>query len=116
MLTLLKFKAVLAILIGFIISIVFFTEIACISKNTDEYIHVYNISRDSVEWKYQSIDNFKNWNLIAAIIGVFYVSLNVWSLMGKNIKIKYALFILDLILIFLIFINFYFWSESGFNH
>lgn len=111
-----KIKSLLAITIGLVMTLVFFSEIRAITENPIDYINVYQISKNSPEWKFQSIKNFQKWNIIAGIIALLYVSLNGLSLFTKQVKIKYAILIIDGLLIITAIVNFCIWSTSGFDH
>ncbi len=111
-----KIKSLLAIGIGLVIALVFFSEISAITQNPIDYTNIYHISKSSIEWKYQSIENFQKWNLIAGIITLLYVVLSALSLFMKQTRIKYAILFVDGLLVVISIVNFYIWSTSGFDH
>ena len=111
-----KIKSLLAIVIGLVIALIFFSEISAVTENPIDYINVYHISKNSTEWKFQTIENFQKWNIVAGIIALLYVSLNGLSLFTKQVRIKYAILILDGLLIITGIVNFCIWSASGFDH
>ena len=80
------------------------------------YITVCQSSKECTEWKFQTIENFQKWNIVAGIIALLYVSLNGLSLFTKQVRIKYAILILDGLLIITGIVNFCIWSASGFDH
>lgn len=116
MMNLIKIINLLAITVGLIMALVFFSEFRSITENPIDYTNVYHISPNSPEWQFQSIDNFQNWNIVAGIVALLYVSLNGFCLFTKQIKFRYAIMILNVILIITAIVNFYIWSASGFDH
>lgn len=116
MMTFLKIKSIFIIIVGLIFAVVFVSEIGAINENAEEYIKIYGISESSPEWKYQSVDNFKKWNVIIGLLVLFYVFLNGLSLITKKLSTKYLVLIIDVLIMMLMIINFCLWSASGFDH
>ncbi|MCW1147154.1 hypothetical protein [Flavobacterium lacisediminis] len=111
-----KINSILLIVISIIIAFGLFLEINTISKNSVEYIHVYSISENATEWKYQSIENFKKWNLLLGILVLAYAALNGFALLTKNHIVKKLVFAINIFMVIFLLFNFFEWATSGFDH
>ena len=112
----LKIKAIIGIILALLFGIVCLFDYLSVGGNSSEYQIVYHFSETSQYWKFQSIGNYRVWNLIQISICSIYVILNVFFLIKGSKHLKYALFAIESLAVIWVTLQVYQWYGSGFDH
>lgn len=112
----LKIKAIIGILLALLFGIVCLFDFLSVSGNPSEYQIVYHFSESSQYWKFQSIENYRIWNLIQISISSIYIILNVFFLIKGSKYLKYVLLTIESLVIIWAILQVYQWYSSGFDH
>lgn len=112
----LKIKAIIGIIVALLLGIVCLFDYFSINIDSSEYEMIYHISKDSSYWRFQSIENFKIWNVIQISLCSIYILLNIFFLIKEGKYIKYVLLAVESLVIILIILQILLWYGSGFDH
>jgi hypothetical protein len=111
-----KIKAFVGIIVALLFSIVCLSEFLSVVEYSAEYQMVYHFAENSEYWKYQSIENYKLWNLTQAVVSSIYILLNVVYIRKRSTNVQYVLLMLESIAIISVIQHLYQWYSSGFDH
>ena len=114
--TALKIKAIIGIILALLFCTVCLFDYFSISKDSFEYEMIYHISKDSSYWKFQSIENFKIWNLTQIGLCVFYILLNIIFLIKRSKYMKNIMLAVESLVIIWVILQIFQWYGLGFDH
>jgi hypothetical protein len=112
----LKIKAIIGIILALLFGIVCLFDYLSIGRNSSEYQMVYHFSETSQYWKFQSIGNYRAWNLIQISICSIYIILNIFFLIKGSRYLKCVLLGIESLAVIWVILQVYQWYGSGFDH
>lgn len=112
----LKIKAIIGIILALLVIAVCLFDYLSVEENSSEYQMIYHFSESSQYWKYQSIRNYRVWNLMQVMISGIYIILNIFFLRNGSKYLKYVLLVIESLAVIWVMLQVYQWYGSGFDH
>lgn len=111
-----KIKIIVGILVALFVGLLILIDIISLSKNTTDYINVYQIAEDAPHWMFRSVSCYVGWSLLKIGVVIAYLIFSILALIKKQKRLIKGLLIFELIILIWVIRYLYLFYASGFDH